>query len=180
MKTFPYVFFVFALVFSCSFAGAQDKSYVMTVEVDVHGKTVCHKLNIDTSEGFGYASMGVGTTLSELAKHNTSFTEQQKDALLKDGETFLGTKICISLSPTKDEKLLGCKIKFYHSEINGFIESSDKSPMTVSTGIMEINTFCHVKLGETVTMGGLTREEITSDGQRKKTTSSIKFTLTEK
>ena len=180
MKTFPYVFFVFAMVFSCSFARAQDKSYVMTVEADIHGKTVCHKINIDTSEGFGYTSMGAGTTLSELAKHSTSFTEQQKEALLKDGEKFLGTKICISISPAKNEKLLSCKIKFYHSGINGFVESSDKSSMTVSTNTMEIKTSYLVKLGEPIITSGLTREEITSDGQRKKTCITIKFTLTEK
>lgn len=180
MKTLPYIFSVFVLVFSCTFARAQDKSYVMTVEADIHGKTVCHKINIDTSEGFGYTSMGAGTTLSELAKHSTSFTEQQKEALLKDGETFLGTKICISISPAKNEKLLSCKIKFYHSGINGFVESSDKSSMTVSINTMEIKTSYLMKLGKPIITSGLTREEITSDGQRKKTCITIKFTLTEK
>ena len=157
----------------------ERENFVFTVIIEENSQSVLeHSIPVLTLKGYGKTSFEFGQKFSTFAQDFKNPKIKNYEAIynaVKKDNSFVGMKLSVELSPTKDKNVFNVGIKLVNSGLEGFWEN-DKNVIPVLS-YQEINTNIDMFLDKIITMGGLTKKIVLDKNIKQETNVSYKFLL---
>ena len=159
----------------------QPKNYTFTILCNDGIGELRIPLTIFTISGYGKASIETVKEFSACAEEfNSPKIKNNKkiyDTIKKD-KRFVGIKLSVELSPTKEKNVFNAKIKFSNSEFQGFYE--DKNYIMPIISFIEIHHNATMFLDKTLELPSLVQKPLdNNDTLNKKSKTTYKCLLSE-